>query len=63
MKEWVMVRVESGNCNVRHSEGKGGKSRIGKNIGTGTIEVGDNDGKDGEVRNTVAKIEKISIGS
>jgi hypothetical protein len=28
-----------------HGEGKDDKSRIGKDIGTGTIEVGDNDGK------------------
>ncbi len=28
------------------------KSRIGKDIGTGTIEVGDNAGKDSEVRSS-----------
>ncbi len=30
-----MVRVGAGNCSVMHGEGKDGKSRIGKDMGTG----------------------------
>ncbi len=36
MKKWGMVRVGLGNCSVMHGEGKDGKSRIGKDIVTGT---------------------------